>query len=327
MAPDIQSDNLGSSESAAGRAPRNGSSEERTASGPGSTFLVRKATGPRTRQGKERSKHNAVTHGIFSKVAVLKGESHADFDALLNGLRNDRQPVGPLEELLVEKLAILFWRNRRLLIAEGAEIRASSEFVEWDGHERQHQEFQELLSLRSKDGLIRWIANPQVLQGCVNLLKELKQSIEARGFVPGSDNVILAKLYGIADKENWHYALSFSYVLWSRVAASPEEECKQKGLPSSKEAKERFLAELRDAIKGLGRYEKGLATILAGKFELESLRQNVPDAPQLDRLLRYETSLERSIERTLNQLERTQRMRLGQPVPPPINLNITASKE
>jgi hypothetical protein len=41
---------------------------------------------------------------------------------------------------------------------------------------------------------------------------------------------------------------------------------------------------------------------------------NVPEAPQLDRLLRYEASLERAIDRTLTQLERLQRMRLGQPV-------------
>jgi hypothetical protein len=305
-------------------AGENFNSSEPTASCPGSTSMVRKGTGPRTQQGKERSKHNAVTHGIFSKVVVLKGESQTEFDALLNGLRNDRQPVGPLEELLVEKLATLFWRKRRLLIAEGAEIRASSEFIEWDSHERQHQELVELLSPRSNGGLIRWIANPQVLQGCVNLLKELKESIKARGFVPGSDNVILTRLYGIDAKENRYYALSFSYLLWSRVAAFPEEERKQKGLPSSQEAKERFLAKLREAIKKLGRYEKELATILAGKLELESLRQNVPDAPQLDRLLRYETSLERSIERTLNQLERLQRMRLGRPVPPSINLNINS---
>ena len=59
------------------------------ASGPGSTSLVRKATGPRTQQGKERSKHNAITHGIFSKAVVLKGESQADFDALLSALYQD----------------------------------------------------------------------------------------------------------------------------------------------------------------------------------------------------------------------------------------------
>jgi hypothetical protein len=36
-----------------------------------------------------------------------------------------------------------------------------------------------------------------------------------------------------------------------------------------------------------------------------------PDAPAFDRLLRYEASLERSFDRTLGQLERLQRMRLG----------------
>src|ERR1700680_529775 len=125
MGTDITGDDLSSSEPTASRTPKNGSSGESTVSGLGSTSLVSNASGPRTPLGKERSKHNAITHGIFSKVVVLRGESRADFDALLNGLRNDRQPVGTLEEVLVEKLAALFWRNRRLLIAEGDEIRAS----------------------------------------------------------------------------------------------------------------------------------------------------------------------------------------------------------
>ena len=36
-------------------------------------LLDRVEGGPRTPAGKERSKHNAVKHGIFSKVIVLKG--------------------------------------------------------------------------------------------------------------------------------------------------------------------------------------------------------------------------------------------------------------
>ena len=46
---------------------------------------------------------------------------------------------------------------------------------------------------------------------------------------------------------------------------------------------------------------------------------------QLDRLLRYEASLERAFDRTLNQLKRLQRMRKGQPVPPTVNVNFSAS--
>jgi hypothetical protein len=39
-------------------------------------------------------------------------------------------------------------------------------------------------------------------------------------------------------------------------------------------------------------------------MKVESLRGNVPEAPQLDRLLRYETNLGRNFDRTLNPLER-----------------------
>jgi len=40
----------------------------------------------------------------------------------LQRLREYFKPEGPLEELLVEKLATIIWRRRRLLSAEGGEI-------------------------------------------------------------------------------------------------------------------------------------------------------------------------------------------------------------
>ncbi len=51
-----------------------------------------KATGPRTPLGKQRSKHNATTHGIFSRVALLASESQSEFDSLLEGLRRYFHP-------------------------------------------------------------------------------------------------------------------------------------------------------------------------------------------------------------------------------------------
>jgi hypothetical protein len=59
-------------------------------------------------------------------------------------------------------------------------------------------------------------------------------------------------------------------------------------------------------------------------MKLESLRQNYP---RLDRLLRYETSLERTSDRALLQLERLQRMRLGQPNPAPIKIDISSDRD
>src|ERR1700738_1478857 len=118
MATEIPGEDLSSSEPTASQALKNGSSGESTVSDPSSTSLVSKATGPRTAQGKERSSHNAITHGIFSQAVVVKGESRADFDTLLNALYEDRQPEGATEEIFVNKLAVLWWRLRRVWAAE-----------------------------------------------------------------------------------------------------------------------------------------------------------------------------------------------------------------
>lgn len=66
---------------------------------------------------------NALKHGIFANVALLRDEPRLEFDSILNGLREDLRPEGTVEETLVEKLAILLWRYRRLILAEADEIR------------------------------------------------------------------------------------------------------------------------------------------------------------------------------------------------------------
>ena len=78
-----------------------------------------KGGGPRTVLGKQKSKFNASKHGIFSQVTLLKGEPRAEFDSLLSGLRTHYEPEGTLEGLLVDKLASIVWRHRRLIIVMG----------------------------------------------------------------------------------------------------------------------------------------------------------------------------------------------------------------
>jgi hypothetical protein len=97
----------------------------------GSSPLTRSASGPRTRQGKERSKYNALKYGVFSKVVVLKDEPKAEFEDMLNGLIDYFHPEGEFEGILVDKLAVQFWRQRRLIIADSkADIRKDAGLVE-----------------------------------------------------------------------------------------------------------------------------------------------------------------------------------------------------
>jgi len=285
------------------------------------------ATGPRTTQGKERSKRNALKHGIFSQVALLKGESHAEFDALLQGLRENLQPEGGLEELLVEKLAHSAWRLRRMIIAETAEIQKAIEFLGWESDQQQAERANNIseYSIRYEGGLIRQIANPEALERCLELLQGLREGIEADGFDPKGDADILTKLYGEPARENWQRTLFCSYRTWSAAAESTEDSRLQRKLPKPEKCKESFLKELDDEVKRLERYKKARASVESERMKLEALRQHVPLTPQFDHLLRYETNLERNFDRTLSQLERVQRMRLGQPVLPKLEVHHSVS--
>ena len=72
------------------------------------------ATGPRTPEGKNRSKRNAFKHGLYAKDLVLPGESPAELNCLRETLRAEHQPVNETEEILVNEIAEHFWRLRRM---------------------------------------------------------------------------------------------------------------------------------------------------------------------------------------------------------------------
>lgn len=65
---------------------------------------------------------NALKHGILSRYTVLSHENHADYDSLVNSLLEEHLPAGATEQHLIEELASVIWRKRRVLQAEGATI-------------------------------------------------------------------------------------------------------------------------------------------------------------------------------------------------------------
>lgn len=70
----------------------------------------------------EPVRFNAMKHGILSRLAVLAHEDHAEFDELLVALIDEHRPAGMTERHLIEELATIIWRKRRVLLAEGAKI-------------------------------------------------------------------------------------------------------------------------------------------------------------------------------------------------------------
>lgn len=82
----------------------------------------RRSSGPRSAVGKAKASRNALKHGILGTHLLLADESADEFRLLLDGLQASLSPVGDLEVVLVERIAVTVWRQRRLVRAETAHV-------------------------------------------------------------------------------------------------------------------------------------------------------------------------------------------------------------
>ena len=74
---------------------------------------ARKSTGPRTEGGKQRSRSNALRHGLTAETVITALESAAEYQAFEASIASDYQPCSVTERELVLRLASLLWRLRR----------------------------------------------------------------------------------------------------------------------------------------------------------------------------------------------------------------------
>lgn len=70
--------------------------------------------------GTDITRFNALRHGVLSRYTVLPWEDADEYCKLTAALAAEHAPQGPTEEHLVEELAGILWRKRRLRLAEAA---------------------------------------------------------------------------------------------------------------------------------------------------------------------------------------------------------------
>ncbi len=90
------------------------------------------STGPTSADGKARVGFNALRHGIYARDVVLPGEDRQAYQTMLDELRADLCPEGPVENGLVARIADLWWRLGRTAAIEAGYLNA-----DWDGDNRQ----------------------------------------------------------------------------------------------------------------------------------------------------------------------------------------------
>ncbi len=79
---------------------------------------ARKSTGPNTEEGKQRSRCNAVRHGLTAETVIAALEDAEDYKAFEAAITADYDAQSAVERELVLRLASLLWRLRRATTME-----------------------------------------------------------------------------------------------------------------------------------------------------------------------------------------------------------------
>lgn len=126
------------------------------------------STGPATAEGKAIVAQNAVKHGIFARDLIITSgdgkEDEQEYRELLEGLIASLNPSGQMECVLVEKIAVDFWRLRRVLRFESGSIRkfldmAISDYynkTDWQGKKEHRTNEQIDEEIAEQKGFISW---------------------------------------------------------------------------------------------------------------------------------------------------------------------------
>ena len=79
-----------------------------------------RSRGPKTQAGRETSRRNALKHGLTARCLIIEGEDADAFDALRAELFHAYRPQGIVEAQLVDLMAGILWRLRRVPALEAA---------------------------------------------------------------------------------------------------------------------------------------------------------------------------------------------------------------
>jgi len=282
--------------------------------------------GVKTAESTAITRYNALKHGLLAKEVVVTvgegAEDPAEFDGLSQDLKDQFQPQGTLEEMLVEKIAVAYWRLRRAYRYEVGLIRreldaATDKFynkTKWDG-EKTHRTDEEIDAQieQEQEGIAYW----QKDRNDLARMREAGATLDAiyhweENWEDVKEAVIdelpddLDNEAGVKPKELrecLNRALNWSdEQIWQALIAACDEQVAQHRRQIETLEKERAKNRQKiEVIKKLG---------------------NIPSKDELDRLLRYEGAIERQFYKALNQLERLQRLRAGDDVPAPVQVDV-----
>jgi len=238
-------------------------------------------------------RYNAMKHGVLAKLTVLPHEDAVEFDELLEALITEHNPSGPTEMHLVEDLAGIMWRKRRVLLAEGAAINRGLRSVVTDTYSQPAK--------AAMPFVLGMPDNPSDIQ-------DLMAATPAQ--------VAQSQTEARHDREHTERAAA----ILRRGGPSAYEKALKALLPDSRDWWHEYVEEeeYQPTPEGLAAFiNEHLWPICVG-MEKEALHHHAIKAQtlgeglkadRLEKLSRYETHLDRKFERTLAMLIKLKEMR------------------
>ena len=267
-----------------------------------------KSTGPKTTEGKLAVRYNPLRHGLLAKEVVIDSgagkENRADFETLLSQLQEDLQPAGMLEQMLVEKIASLYWRLARVYRAEQGEIR---------------KRFDSVSSWPFADALLLENAAPSLdgLGYKIDVLEGIRHDLQKEHRISEDGCELFFECFEPGENE------LAGLISLACMIDRPDSEPKGPSAILDPDALRKIIKLIDEEMDRLT--ERRTRSEAEKKLEREAkaAAQALPLKADADHLLRYETAIEKQFYRALNELERLQRRRQGDIVPPPINVELS----
>jgi hypothetical protein len=281
---------------------------------------ARKSTGPKTQAGKAASKLNALKHGILSREVVVRGlkirESSREFDSLRRQFWEQYAPLGPVEEMLVDRIVTAYWRQRRALTAESGEITLNVDRGHWKRNRPDRLANQLVIASLSplEDVALKMEESAPGLNYIRHILGKVRDMVERDGEL--TDAALRETHY--IDKPN---SLTIRLKKLRESEIQEAENLDEAGL---KARKQQILAAIDRMLQSYAWQEQDAREREQTEESARQAAAVLPSADTLDKILRYETTLERQMYRAMHQLERLQRMRHGEAVPPPLSMEVSA---
>jgi hypothetical protein len=261
-----------------------------------------KSTGPQSELGKRNSSQNAGKHPVYAEVssASLKelGENPADFYKLRDSLRTAIAPLDGFGEMLVANMAELRWRRMRLLRAEAgimASKRRKFELQhEWEpasaGRGAGARFESETIDKVGGGQLAGW---PRKYSEILEMLKLLRQLVQTRGFE--ADGLAAIDLIYGKMPDVYGLALQLTFKCFQKDQEAGDDVLR--GVDQF--MFEKLVDREVDSFEGLAQLTRERDERLT---EPRKDAQLLPRQKDLEKIMRYEASLERLYERKLQQL-------------------------